>query len=112
MSIHVEVTADDIAAAARIPDVGDGFKSAHPESKDPVELAIARVAGRDACLDSDGPDDDEIATIGDGRTVLVVSTAPTVGPWIERYYRGEIVEPFAFDIEVEDWLVKLLRAAS
>lgn len=93
--IHVEVTADNIAAATRV-------------SKDPVELAIARLTGHDVSLDSDGPDADEIATIGDGRTVLVVSTAPTVGPWIERYYRGESVEPFAFDIEIEDWLVALV----
>lgn len=111
-AIHVEVTADDIAAAPRGPAVGDGWESLHPQHMDPVEVAITRATGRETRCDSDGPDD-EIATIGAAgtfaRNVLVASTAPTVAPWVERYYKGEPVEPFSFDIEIEGWLVDLVR---
>jgi hypothetical protein len=106
-SIHVEVTAEHIAACAVVPDIGDGFKSTHPESKDPVELAIAAVAGQSVMCDSDAPDG-EMATIGDGRTVLVNNLPSEVTGWIDRYYRGEAVEPFSFEIVIEDWLVALV----
>ena len=107
-AIHVQVTAEDIAAAAVVPDGGGDFQSSHPGGKDPVELAIGRVTGQDAMCDEDGPGT-EIATIGQGTTTIVVSLPPEIAPWIERYYRGKPVEPFAFDIKIEDWLVALIR---
>lgn len=116
--IRVEITAEDIAACALVPDVGDGFKSTHPDALDPVEVAIARVTGQyTVCDGGDEVDGPELATIGargrSARNTLIVSLPPEQAGWIERYYRGEAVEPFALDIEIEDWLVALVaRAAS
>lgn len=111
-AIRVEVTAEHIAAAGPVPDpmvVGADFL---PEGhRDPVELAIAEVTGQSVGCDSDVPDG-EMATIGDGRTVLVQNLPAEVSPWIERYYKGQTVEPFEFDMEIEDWLVDLIRFAT
>jgi hypothetical protein len=106
-AIRIVVTAEHIAAAALVPDIGEGFKSTHPDGKDPVELAIEAAIGQAAMLDSDGPGE-EIATIGAGRTTLVVSLPPEVAPWIDNYYRGSEVKPFEFDIALDDWLVRLV----
>lgn len=109
-AIRVSVTVDDIIACALVPDIGEGFKSTHPDGKDPVELAIARATGQDAMCDggdsSDGP---EIATIGpdSGANTIVVELPPEQAAWIDRYYKGEPVEPFTFDIALDDWLVAL-----
>lgn len=106
-AIRVEVTAEDIAACAVVPNIGDGFKSTHPEGKDPVELAIGRVTGQGVGCDQDETTD--MATIGTGSTILVVNLPPEQFAWIDRYYKGEPVEPFGFDIEIESWLVDLVR---
>ena len=110
-SFRVEVTAEHIAAAALEPDIGEGFQSGHPDSKDPVELAIAAATGQDTSCDEDGPLE-AVATIGPGRTTLVVSLPSEVGPWIDTWYRGEAVEPFAFDIEIDSWLLALVARAT
>lgn len=102
-AVRIQVTAEDIAACAIEPGVAEGFKSTHPEGKDPVELAIARVAGVETMCDEDRPGQ-EMATIGQGANTLVANLPPEVSPWIDRYYKGQAVEPFDFDIEIEDWL--------
>lgn len=107
-SIRVSVKAVHIAACAIVPDIGEGFASSHPEGKDPVELAIADIAGQSVNLDSDVPDG-EMATIGDGRTVLVNNLPDEVTIWIDRYYKGQPVAPFDFSIEIDDWLTDLIR---
>jgi hypothetical protein len=98
--VRIVVTAEDIAAA--------GFRSSHPDDKDPVELAIARLTGESVMCDQDGPDQ-EIATIGQGGTTLVVELPREQAAWIDRYYRGETVEPFEFEIEIEEWLTRFLE---
>lgn len=108
--VRVPVTAAHIAACATVPDVGDGFRSSHPDSKDPIELAIADVTGQSVMCDSDLPDG-EMATIGDKLNVLVANLPDKVSGWIDRYYRGQAVEPFEFDLEIESWLVDLVRDA-
>lgn len=109
-AIRVNVTAEHIAAAGRVPDIGDGFKSSHPEGKDPVELAIADAAGESVICDQD--EDLEMATIGQGANTLVVTLPAGQMAWIDRWYRGQPVEPFSFDFELEDWLVALVAKAS
>lgn len=114
-AVRVEVTAEIIAAAARVADVGEGWTSSAPEHKDPVELAIQEATGQPVTCDSDdGPERgmfDEMATIGSGQTVIVVNLGADVARFIDRYYRGESVEPFSFDIALEDWLVGLVAKA-
>lgn len=109
-TFRVEVTAEHIAACALVPDVGEGFKSSHPEHKDPVELAMAQLLGKPVACDQD--EDTEMATIGDGANVLVASLPREQAAWIDRFYRGEPVEPFGFDVEIEDWLVDLVTKAA
>lgn len=109
-AIRIAVTAEHIAACALVPDVGDGFKTSHPDQLDPVELAIAEATGQAVICDQDV--ETEMATIGSGHNVLVVDLPPEQAEWIDRYYKGEPVEPFDFDIEIEDWLARLIYAAA
>lgn len=106
MRIHVDVTAEDIAAA------GGPFTAAGTHA-DPIERALARVFGRHASVDGDASDPaHDIATIGDGQTVLVLDLPPATYDWSERYYGEQRVEPFGFDLEIEDWLVDLVRSSA
>jgi hypothetical protein len=111
-AITVTVTAEHITAAGPPPDptiVGGAFL---PQGhRDPVERAIAELAGVDVSCDEDEPGR-EMATIGQHGNTLVLSLPPAQAVWIDRYYRGEAVEPFAFCIEIEAWLVTLLGRAA
>jgi hypothetical protein len=95
-SIHVEVTAEQIAAAGR----------GRMEWAYAVEMAIAAAAGVPADIDGG----DCVATIG-GRAeqaVLVIDLPTEASAWLDRNWLGETVEPFAFDIELPDWLANLI----
>lgn len=105
-AIRIHVTAEHIAAAGA-PPADDEVRP--PDWKDPVERAIAEATGQDVGCDQD--DKIEIATIGSGPTTVVVSLPIEQARWIDSYYRREPVEPFDFDIEIEDWLTALLRTA-
>lgn len=118
-AIRIQVTAEDIAACPLLPDVGGGWRIAREDQRDPVEVAIARVTGQVVTCDEDFDPNDpaavhtQLATIGNGSSVLVTEIGAETLDWTDRYYRGEAVEPFAFDLEIEDWLVALIaRAAS
>lgn len=102
-AIHVEVKAEHIAAAGKPPGKDAVFEIV---DHDPVELAIAEVTGREVLCDQDG--DQELATIGQGGNTLVLTLPKEQMAWINRWYAGEPVEPFAFDIEIEAWLVDLV----
>ncbi len=104
MRIHVEVRPDDIAAAGP-PERG-------ASEGDPLERALTRVLGQPTSVDGDAsaPAHD-VATIGQGQTVLVVDLPPETYAWSERYYGDLPVEPFGFDLEIEGWLVNLVRGA-
>lgn len=106
-TIHVAVTAEHIAAAGPVPNDDGPLPPGH---RDPVERAIAELTGQDVQCDEDEPGL-EMATIGQGSTTLVVNLPPEESEWQARYFAGEAVEPFEFDIEIEDWLFQLLERA-
>lgn len=109
-AIRVEVTAEHIAACPRLPETGDGYRSGHPDHYDPVELALTQITGCEVRCDQD--EDTEMATIGNGVNVLVLSLPIVQARWIDRWYRGDPIEPFAFDVEIEDWLVAMVARAA
>jgi hypothetical protein len=99
-SIHVDVTVEHIAAGGR----------GRMEWARPVELAIAAATGVPADIDGGDGEGVCVATIG-GRTeraVLVIDLPPDASAWLDRNWLGESVEPFAFDIELPDWLADLI----
>jgi len=102
-SIRIQVTAEDCAAAVDYVDPGD-----------PIELAIARVAGVGCNVDRDVPDG-YMATIGPegpGST-LVVNLPAEVDARLDAWWdHGKrIAEPFDFALELDDWLVDFFRSA-
>lgn len=107
-SIHVEVTAEDVVQAGPWPRPPTppprGWKS-------PVELALGRLTGVD--VDVDGDEESWHATIGtmEGST-LVVDLPELAKERLDFYYahEGLAMEPFAFDIEVDAWLVALINS--
>ena len=105
-AIRVAVTAEHIAAAGVIAP-----EAILPEGQqDPVEIALQALTGEPAMCDEDGPGE-TMATIGQGRNTLVVSLPPSVSLFCDRYYAGEAVEPFEFDLEIEAWLIWLAGSA-
>jgi hypothetical protein len=107
-AIHVEVTAEDVVAAEawpKPPEIRTGWKS-------PVELALGRLTGVD--VDVDGDEESWHATIGtmEGST-LVVDLPEVAKERLDFYYAhaGALLDPFAFDIELDTWLTDLIRIA-
>lgn len=105
-SIRVDVTAEDVAEA-------------RAKQTDPIEVALARVLGVDAMVDRDVPDG-YMATLGARApgTTIVVNLPAAVTGYLERWWDGPgdgttEPSPFAFDLELDTWLVALVaRAAS
>jgi hypothetical protein len=104
-AVRVAVTAGHIAAAG--PPPGPDATTEITDS-DPVERAIADVTGQKVICDQDS-DTIEIATIGQGQTILIVELPPEQKAWIDSWYAGEPVEPFEFDIQLETWLTDFVR---
>lgn len=108
-AIHVDVTTDDVATAGAWP----RHDTAVQGWKNPVELALGRMTGVD--VDVDGDEESWHATIGtmEGST-LVVDLPEVARERLDFYYahQGAVLEPFAFDIALDDWLVALFARAS
>ncbi len=119
-AIRVEVTAEHVGQAGPWPKppkgttLEDGAAWYPTGWRSPVELAIAARAGVDA--DVDGDDDGWHATIGTMESsTLFVDLPDAVAERLNAYYAqdGSSMEPFEFDIELDDWIVALVaRAAS
>lgn len=111
-SLHVSVTAEHIEAAGPVLSPEGTERALTASHRDPVERAIGEITGQDVSCDGDTLEDGlpqhEIATIGQGATTLVVNLPPEEHDWIVRYFAGEPVEPFEFDLEIEPWLVALI----
>lgn len=106
-AIHVEITADDIAAADEVrPDAWCI----------PVERALARLTGQDVSIDGDGlAGIGTIATIGQGSWTLVVDLPLHVNRWLNDRFEGDLGDreaskPFAFDLPVPEWIVALVES--
>lgn len=100
--IPIAVSAEHIADANR------GIAS--PNTKEPLARAIAAVIGLpvgEVMLDGDG-EDRAIVTLGQDRTTLVQELPADAGAWYWRWWNLDDVEPFQFDLELEDWLVALI----
>jgi hypothetical protein len=114
-AIRVSVTAEHIAKAGLVPSApqGDPEWRFPQDWSNPVDLAIAEVAGVEVEMDGGGRDEEFsawIATIGlrEGCT-LVVDLPGIVSERLDPYYAQDIpLEPFDFDIAVDDWLLRLL----
>lgn len=109
-AIRVEVTAEDVAAAGAWP----RHDSAFPQGwKSPVERALGRLTGVD--VDVDGDEESWHATIGtmEGST-LVVDLPGVAKERLDVYYahHGALMEPFGFDVELDDWIVALFARAT
>jgi hypothetical protein len=102
VSIRVEVTTEDIERA-------DADESGW---KDPVEFAIARVAGVDVSVDRDVPDGYMAAIGNKGRgSTVVVNLPPAANAYLDEWWdRGDLIpDPISFDIELDTWLTDLVR---
>jgi hypothetical protein len=105
-AIHVEVTAEQIAAAG-----DDRMAWAAP-----VEDALGALSGVGVEIDGDG-EMGNVATIGTREVFTVCVDLPAeANAWLDRRWNGPDdrllgSEPFAFDIEVATWLTDLIRAA-
>jgi hypothetical protein len=102
-AIHVSVTAEDIEAAR--PRVA--FKAWAA----PVEDALARLSGQAVDISGD-TDEGNLAAIGQGSWTLVIELPTPANRWLNRRWRESIdgSEPFAFDIEIPDWVLSLVGA--
>lgn len=112
-AIHVEVTAEQIAAAG-----DDRMAWAQP-----VEDALAALTGVGVSVDGD--DDSYLVTIGTQEVVTFIADLPAdAKAWLDRRWHQTDAtttepvpgiedhgEPFAFDIEVPTWLTDLIRVA-
>lgn len=108
-AIHVEVTAEDVAAAGSWPR-GEGAVQGW---KSPVELALGRLAGVD--VDVDGDEESWHATIGTMQGSTLVFDLPGVArERLDFYYAhdGVLMDPLSFNVELDDWLVSLIAGAS
>jgi hypothetical protein len=102
-AIRVEVTAEHIVDSGLLP----------IEWATPVEQAIAALTDQDAAIDGGGPDGPCVATIGQGEWSLVVDLPGEANRWLDaRWSEEKPGEPFAFDIEVPDWIVALVARAA
>ncbi len=101
-SIRVEVTAEHIAAcdALRLNDLSR-----------PVSDALAEVTGQYVDVSGSEPYGTFLATIGDGEWTLVVDLPAQANAWLTGRWDHEpgSSEPIAFDLEIPDWLVDLVR---
>lgn len=89
----VAVTAEDIGEA----------RPGREGWADPVERALARLTGQQ--VDIDGGDGGLlVATIGQGAWTLVVDLPAEAGTWLDARWGGTTGEPFAFDLEVPEWV--------
>jgi hypothetical protein len=108
-AIHVEVMAEDCAEAGPWP----RHKSAIVGWKSAVELALQRFTGVD--VDVDGDEESWHATIGTMEgTTLVVDLPEVAKERLDFYYahQGTVLDPFAFDVELDDWIVALFARAT
>jgi hypothetical protein len=115
-AIRVEVTAEHIAAGAKPtdPDDPNWHEVYNRYWAVPVELAIAELTGVGVDVDGGGGDGTNIATIGTREdATLVVDLPPLVSGWLDDRWNGRGEgEPIAFDLEIPDWLVDLVRKAA
>lgn len=102
-AIHVEVTAELIA---EFPDVRKHWDG-------PVNAALRMLTDQDVDIDGDGQDG-YVATIGQDAWTLVIDLPEAAADFLDyRWEGGGPGDPFAFDIEVPEWIVVLVaRAAS
>lgn len=99
-AIHVEVTAEDIAA----------FPAYHKEWDGPVRRALEELTAEQ--VDIDGDDDVYVATIGQGAWTLVLDLPVAACRFLDRRWENEGPGvPFAFDIDVPAWVVDLVTGA-
>jgi hypothetical protein len=113
-TIAIRVTTADADAAGPWPkpplDMPKGWHN-------PVELAIARAADVDVDVnvDVDGNEYGWTASIGrSDTTTLVVDLDDDTCARLNAYWDGEpeMMEPFDFELEVDDWLAAFLGQAS
>lgn len=105
-SIRVEVTAEQIAIA------GDDRR----DWAAPMEVALAALTGEQVSIDG-SEEITNVATISQGVWTLVVDLPAEANVWLERRWGGDAddrmlgSEPFAFDLEVPDWIEAFLAKA-
>lgn len=99
-AIHVEVTAADIA----------GAKPGTQGWAMPVEAALARLTGQQVDVDG-GDGTTNIATIGQGAWTVVIDLPMGANRWLNARWNdgSRNSRPFAFDIDVPDWIVALVE---
>jgi hypothetical protein len=106
-AVRVAVTAEHIAEAGAWPMPPAPFPRGW---LNPVEIAIAARAGVAVDVSGDGAAN-WIATIGTGRSVLVVDLPEDANTALNRLWNGEPMSPFEFSIELDHWLVGMVHEA-
>jgi hypothetical protein len=104
-AIRVEVTAEQIAE----------FPERHKHWDGPVNVALRMLTGGQGVdVDYQGEDDGYTATIGQDAWTVVVDLPEACNAFLDQRWNNEGEgEPFAFDLEVPEWLIALVaRAAS
>lgn len=102
-AIRVTVTAEQITAA------GHPHRGWH----EPLSTALAELTGQDVDIDGGGgPDEPNVATIGQEEWTLVIDLPPAANEWLDARWNGEDRGPISFDIEVPDWIVALVARAA
>lgn len=80
----------------------------------PIQAALAELTGlpvAEVDIDTDG-EGGYVATIGSGAWTLVLDLPRAACDFLDfRWENGGPGDPFAFDIEVPDWIVRLLERA-
>ena len=104
-TVPVTVGRHNIDEAPGLPNSAGGWAA-------PVESALAELFGWPVDIDGGGPDGPCVATIGQGQTVLVLDLPDNASAWLDRRWNGEGPgEPFTFELEIEGWLLDMIREA-
>lgn len=103
VTIHVEVTAEDIAFGRNPGETHNPYWST------PIERALGRLTGQEVSVDGEGAAG-SIRSIGQGEWTLVVDLPLAVAEWLDHRWEGEIEgEPFSFELPVPSWVVALCQ---
>ena len=105
-TVPVTVGRHHLDEAPGLPNSAQGWAA-------PVESALAEVFGQPVSIDArSDPDGWATATIGQDQTVLVLDLPEAAARWLDRRWNGEGPgEPFTFELEIEGWLIDLIREA-